>query len=218
MKILAFDTSTQQCSVALLCGNEIKDISLDAPNQHAELLLPLIHRLLHEAGLSLTQLNAIGFSRGPGSFTGLRIAASLAQGLACAHDIPVAAISTLQMMAQATHLTQHAERIAVAMDARMQQIYWGTFAGTGIMLPTCPEQVLSPNEVILAGKDWTAVGTAWQVYSDSLLFLQPQLAHIDTKSLPQARNLIPLAQYQIEQKLTVSAENALPIYLRDKVC
>lgn len=220
MKILAFDTSTQQCSVALYYQGAIKDVSLPASNQHAELILPLIESLLSEAGLSLVQLDAIGFGRGPGSFTGLRIAASLAQGLACTHDIPVAPISTLQALAQAAYEQWQAKQAAVAIDARMQQIYWSTFKlnTAGIMESVSPEMVVDPEQVSLNETDWTGIGTGWAAYPEQLQNLRMQLTHLDEHAVPQARTIAWLAQKVFEQNLTVAPEYALPIYLRDKVC
>lgn len=220
MKILTFDTSTQQCSVALSYNDEIRDVSLDAPNQHAELILPLIETLLKEAGLSLAQIDVIGFGRGPGSFTGLRIAASLVQGLACVHDIPVAPISTLQTLAQAAYRNLGAEQAAVAMDARMQQIYWGTFVlnSQKIMTLAGVETVIDPSTATLTTPGWAAIGSGWAAYAETLRVLQPFLSQINASAVPQARTMIPLAQHLKGQNLTISAETALPIYLRDKVC
>lgn len=220
MKILAFDTATQQCSVALFNKGAIQAISQTAVNQHAEILLPLIDNLLAEAGISLSQLDLIAFSRGPGSFTGLRIGASLAQGLACAYDLPVAPISTLQSLAQDAYHRLGATHVASAMDARMQQLYWGTYTlnTAGIMTLIGVESVIDPRQATLAHPGWAGVGTAWSVYATTLASLRAQLVAVDDEALPQAATLIPLAQYLHAQNLTVPAEQALPIYLRDKVC
>ena len=217
MNILAFDTSTQASSVALSLQEKIKTVSLTTKGHSSDSILELIHALLSEAQISLSHIDVIGFGRGPGSFTGLRIAAALAQGLACAYDIPIVPVSTLQTLAQTAYTNFQQENVAVAMDARMDQIYWGIFKlnPQGIMEALTSEAVIYPQVAQLENRSWVGVGTGW---TEKLAFLQPFLSYCDPQALPEASTLAYLTQCYHAQKLSLPAEKALPIYLRDKVC
>ncbi|MDM8563559.1 tRNA (adenosine(37)-N6)-threonylcarbamoyltransferase complex dimerization subunit type 1 TsaB, partial [Candidatus Marithioploca araucensis] len=127
MKLLAFDASSPACSCALYLDGEITERYEIAPRQHAALILPMADELLTEAGLKPIELEGIAFGRGPGSFTGLRIASGVAQGIAFAADIPVAPISSLATLAQAAYIENGAQKVLAAIDARMSEVYWGMY-------------------------------------------------------------------------------------------
>ena len=125
MNILAIDTVTEMCSVALLNNDRPLSIERHVPRQHTQVILEMIQTLLTDAQLGLSELDAIGFSRGPGSFTGLRICASVTQGLALAHDLPVIPISSLAILAQGAFRMDNKQDIFACMDARKNEVYWG---------------------------------------------------------------------------------------------
>ena len=127
MKLLTLDTSTDACSCALSVDGEIGEQSVIAPRQHTTLILPMIDQLLAEAGLKPTQLDGIAFGRGPGSFTGLRIACGITQGIAFAADIPVVPISCLATLAQGAYLEQGIEKVLASIDARMNEVYFANY-------------------------------------------------------------------------------------------
>lgn len=218
MKILSFDTSTEACSCALYIDGEIQDRSVIAPRKHAALILTMVDELLSEAGLKPSQLDLLAFGRGPGNFTGLRIACGVAQGIAFAVDIPVAPISSLAILAQAA---QNKTKVLAVIDARMAEIYYGFYLidNQGIMRCDGQEMVCTPNNITLpkAGQ-WFGVGSGWATYGEQLSrLLGERLQNYQADKYPQARAMMPLALTAFKQGQIVSAENALPVYLRNKV-
>ncbi len=216
MKLLALDTATEVCTVALWLDGEVLDRS-EPGGQHAERILPMVDALLAESGLVLTQLDALAFGRGPGSFTGLRIGAGVAQGLAFGADLPVVPVSSLAVLAQG----QAAARVLAAFDARMQQVYWGAYVrnAQGIMEAQAAEGVYAPHAVPLpAGKGWIGAGPGWDAYHASLQQrLGPSLTDWRQHCLPQARHVAELAIAGIQAGQAIAAQDALPIYVRDNV-
>ncbi|HEY9146675.1 MAG TPA: tRNA (adenosine(37)-N6)-threonylcarbamoyltransferase complex dimerization subunit type 1 TsaB [Thiobacillus sp.] len=220
MKILALDTATEACSAALLIDGSIRERFEIAPRAHARLLLPMLDDLLKEAGLAPAQLDAIAFGRGPGSFTGVRIAASVAQGIAFAADLPVLPVSTLAALAWPV-LRDGADRVFAAIDARMGEIYWAAYAGSAQngLEALSEEQVTSAAVVCVpAGDAWQGVGSGWAVYAD---VLRPHfgacLLGFDATALPHAADIAGLAALDFAQGRAVTAEQALPVYLRNQV-
>lgn len=221
MKLLALDTSTEACSCALSIAGEIRFRSVVMPQKHAELILPMADELLAEAGLSPTQLEGVAFGRGPGSFTGLRIACGVAQGIAFGADIPLAPISSLATLAQAAYLDEGHQRVLTAIDARMQEIYWGIYQldHQGIMQCQGQEQVCSPETIVKPeGNHWHGVGSGWENYADQLYMqLAQKIQSHQALRYPQANAMIPLAFAAFQTGQVVAAEHALPVYLRNKV-
>lgn len=219
MKILALDSATEACSAALFIEGEVLERFRIEPRGHARLLLPMIDELLAEAGIKPTALDALAFGRGPGSFTGLRIAAGIAQGIAYGADIPAAPVSTLATIAQSA-LTEDADGVMVAIDARMQEVYWGCFvARDGLMVETVREMVCPPRAVSLptSGR-WLALGSGWGSYADELTLAAGRLmASVDAERLPHARDMLPFALVAMEAGQVLSAEAIAPVYLRDQV-
>lgn len=221
MKLLAIETATEACSAALCMGDEILSRYEFARQRHTELILPMCDALLEEAGVTLAQLDAVAFGRGPGSFTGVRIAAGVIQGIAFATDLPVVAVSSLAVLAQASIEAEQKKRILAAIDARMGEVYWGLYARDecGLARSVEAERVIKPQLITApAGKQWYGVGSGWKAYSATLVArVGACLEGYDGASLPSARFIIPLAQAAYAKGEVVSAEQALPVYLRDNV-
>jgi len=219
MNILALEAATESCSVALLRGERIYRRSQVAPREHAVLLLPMVQALLDEAGVQKRELNAISFGRGPGSFTGVRIATGVAQGLAYALDLPVLPISTLAALAQGAWREQGARKVAAAIDARMGEVYWGGYelqdtvmrlAGDEGVYP--PEQVPVPERAA----DCFGYGSGWQTYAETLEKRSGIARHLGER-FPQAEDLLPLALADWHAGKAIAAAQAQPVYLRDRV-
>ena len=241
MKILALDTATEACSAALLIDGDLRSRELELGRGHAEQILPMIEELLAEAGLTLSKIDAIAFGRGPGGFTGVRLAASVTQGLAFAAGIPVVPVSDLAAVAQKVIGSEpRAQRVVVCNDARMSEVYWGCFerGPSDLVRPVGEEKVSPPGEVtlpqawlvagpdVIAGGVGAAQGRGAGVYGAGRGFaaypplperLAPQLAAIEDRLLPSAREIAILAVPEVVGRRTVAAEEAIPVYLRDDV-
>lgn len=220
MKILALDTTQEYCSVALLIDDQTYTREELAPRSHTDLILPQVEYVLAEAGIQLAQLDALAFGRGPGSFTGLRIAAGVVQGLALGADLPVAPVSSLAAMAQGQHRVNTSyTRISAAFDARIQEVYWGNYQLVdGIMQGVTDEAVSAPEAVYLPDDgSWLAIGAGWQAYPQMCERLAPRLIDVIADTAPLARDIIPIARSMAERGQLVTAEEAIPVYLRQKV-
>ena len=219
-RLIAIETATEACSAALWLDGEIIECYERCPRQHNQKILGMVEQLLTEAGLTLSDFDAVAFGRGPGSFTGVRIAAGIAQGLAFGAQLPVVPVSTLQALAQAGLKQFPNEPVAVAMDARMGEVYFGCFsAGSTVAVPCSDEQVIAPAKVVLPdASSWHAVGDGW-LLQDGLLTNQfsSQLNRVSSELLPHAADVVALAADIFDQQGGVPAEQALPVYLRDQV-
>jgi len=220
MKLLAIETATEACSAAVMVGDDILHRYAIAPREHASRILGMVDELMAEAGLSPNQLDAIAFGRGPGSFIGVRIAASVTQGIAFSADLPVIPISTLAAIAQGS---SH-DHVLVAIDARMKEVYWGVYqrsAATGIVQAQADEQLCPPDQVSLPDDTrlgWVGVGSGWQTYFDILQSRLPFITQIAEPHFPSAQAIVKMAQaHLVGGGATLSAEQALPVYLRDHV-
>jgi len=224
MKFLALDTSTEACSVALALDGQILALDEVCPQQHSKRILPMVQQLLADAGVSLHQLDGIIFGRGPGSFTGVRIGVSVAQGLAFGADLPVFGVSTLAAMAQSAAVQQNATEVIAAIDARMAEVYIAAYAldEAGLMQAITPEIAAKPAALpeVLTSLSFTSqllgVGTGWQTYPQALQQLAPALI-ADSILYPSAQFMLPFASRAWQQQLFVSAEQAEPVYVRDEV-
>lgn len=216
MKLLVLDTSTEWCSAALWLDGHVQARRTLAGQRHSSLLLPMVDALLHESGVGLRQLDGIGYGAGPGSFTGLRIACAVTQGLAFGADLPVVGVSTLESIAAQTG----AERVLTVLDARMAEVYWAAYqrdetawqcvAGPALALP---ESVAVPD-----GSGWIGAGNGFSALGDVLRpRLAAQLARIDDTVMPDAAAMAPLAARAFERGEGMDAALAAPVYLRDKV-
>lgn len=215
--LLALDTATEACSVALKAGDHVLSRYDVIPRMHAQRLLPMVQELLSEAGMVAGDIDAIAFGRGPGAFTGVRIAIGIVQGLAYALDRPVVPVSDLALIAQRAYRENGCNQVAVAIDARMDEVYWGCYANVaGEMQLQGVEAVLPPEAVELPpgfGSAWHGAGTGWG-YGERIS-LTP--VSIIPDLLPHAEDLITLASFALARGESFSAESAQPIYLRDNV-
>jgi len=216
MKILGFDTSSDTCTVALIINHQLFARS-ERGSQHSEHLLELVDSVLGEAGTTLAQLDAIAFGRGPGSFTGLRIGAGVAQGLAFAAGLQLIPVSSLQVLAQGVE----SNRIVTAVDARMAQVYWCAFERdqSGIAQPIITEQVLAPEAIeVPPGPDWVGVGSGWSAYEGQLRPRADGRVHVsESNGAPEARHLISIAAAVWRLNGAVVPEAGIPVYVRDQV-
>jgi len=224
VKLLAIDTATEACSAALAIAGTIRMRYEEPGHGHAERILRMIDELLVESGTALAQLDAIAFGRGPGAFTGLRIAAGVAQGLAFGAGLPVIAVSDLAGLAERALAESSADAVVACIDARMAEVYWGTFrrdAAAGAVA-LGPERVTSAVEVALdasaAGHAaWIGAGTGFGAYPDLGARLGLHENAVSAGLLPRAREIALIAQREFQAGRTLPAEEACPVYLRDSV-
>lgn len=237
MKFLSLDTSTEACSAALLVGGRITDRYEVAPRRHGELILGMVDGLLREAGVTLKDMDALAFGRGPGAFTGVRIAAGVVQGLAFGAGKPVVPVSSLAALAQGVAAGRPAGTLIMsAFDARMGEVYWGVYrvGGDGLVTPVGQEQVAKPEAVQLPagiggpasldGRDnpgttsrLIGVGSGWQPYEAELTRRCGGDIEFIPDRYPHARDVLTLAQRDFAAGLAVPAEEAQPVYIRNKV-
>lgn len=216
MQLLAIDTSTEFCSAALWLDGTLHTRRVRAGQSHSALLLPMVDELLQEAGLCLRELDGIAYGSGPGSFTGLRIACAVTQGLAFGADLPVVGVSTLESIAQQTD----ADRVLTVLDARMAEVYWAAYARTPSGWHSVLEPVLSAPECVQVpdDRDWVGAGNGFTALATILLpRLQSQLTPIHVDLMPAAAAIAVLAAPMFARGEGIDAALAAPLYLRDKV-
>ena len=239
MHLLAIETSTEACSVAVMAGGEVRERFEVAPRRHAELVLPWAEALLAEAGLRRADLGAIAVSRGPGAFTGVRLGISIAQGIALALDRPLVPVSTLAVLAlgglrgpggagahgahgpaDAGASAPAGDLVLAAIDARMGEVYTGAFDREGEGLRALDRERVSAPEAVEppAGGPWHGVGTGFAAAEGALArHLHDRLASVDAAALPRAGDLARLAAIELAAGGGVAPERVEPAYLRDSV-
>jgi tRNA threonylcarbamoyladenosine biosynthesis protein TsaB len=217
MNLLALDTATEACSCALFVDGQLFIRYELAPRRHAERILPMLDEVLAEAAIKRQHLDAITFGCGPGSFTGLRIACGVVQGIAFGLNLPVVPVSCLAALAQGAYRECGAQRVMSAIDARMNEVYCALYEVDeyGIMRLHGTEEVIAPNAVAVTQADigW---GSGWLSYGDELA-RHVRVTHYQGNCYPQAQDLLPLALEKLAQGQVVSAAAALPLYLRNNV-
>jgi tRNA threonylcarbamoyladenosine biosynthesis protein TsaB len=219
MKILALDTATEACSVALCVGESSIERYVELERGHAEQLLPMIDSVLEESGVSLTSLDAIAFGRGPGGFTGVRLAASVAQGLAFGAQVGVVPISDLAAVAQrVVQLDPAARRVLVANDARMREVYWAPFEVTGSLVSGA-ERVSAAADVLMPLEEgpWAAAGRGLKVWPELAERCRAAGATLYPDLLPRAFEVLSLARPAVAARQILDPADALPVYVRDRV-
>ena len=216
MDLLAIETSGEIASVALQRGDTVWERRLQGYARHAEHVLPAVQAVLEEAGLAVEQLSAIAFGAGPGAFTGLRLACGVAQGIALAADLGVAAIGSLQALA----LQVGAARVLVATDARMGEIYCATFVtdAAGVPQPQGVPRCCAPLELELPPGEWSAAGSAFRAWPEELeARTAGRLVACLPDLHPRAEEVARLGAIQARAGRLVAPELAAPLYVRDKV-
>ena len=219
MKILAVDAATEACSAALLAGELLIERFEVIGRGHAGRLLPMADELLRETGLSVHELDGIAFGRGPGGFTGLRIAAGVAQGLAAGAGRPIVPVSNLAAVAAGAGRTTGADRVLACTDARMGQVYWAAYEDARTIPRAVTDERLSgPGEVAVpAGAAWHGAGHGFAAYPEIAARLGPQLAQVDAGMLPRARDMTRIAAAILAAGKGLPPARGLPVYLRDDV-
>lgn len=226
--LLALDTATEACSVALLRGGEKTHLAQFAQREHTKHILPMVDKILAQADITLSQVDALVFGRGPGSFTGVRIGAGIAQGLAFGADLPVIPVSNLAAMAQAAYVQYQAENVLTAIDARMNEVYFAQWQAQKVRSdfgefldwqPMIAEQVCSPSNVIEQvaqqhHENAVLVGTGWEAYPE---LNEANLGKATEITLPSALYMLDLALPKWFAGETISPLEIEPIYLRNEV-
>lgn len=226
--LLALDTATEACSVALLRGGEKTHLAQFAQREHTKHILPMVDEILVQAGITLSQVDALVFGRGPGSFTGVRIGAGIAQGLAFGADLPVIPVSNLAAMAQAAYAQYQAENVLTTIDARMNEVYFAQWQAQKVRSdfgefldwqPMIAEQVCSPSNVIEQvaqqhHENAVLAGTGWAAYPE---LKEANLGKATEITLPSALYMLDLALPKWFAGETISPLEIEPIYLRNEV-
>jgi len=218
MNLLALDTATEACSAALLIGSDVIERSEIAPRRHAELILPMIESLLGEAGISRRQIDAIAVGRGPGAFTGVRLAISVAQGLALGLDVPVVPVSSLAALAM--QAPDDGAGVLAVIDARMGEVYAGLFRRDGESVAAIGDETVGRAEALRVPSPGTpnVIGSGWSSYREAIekaLASPPRWA--EGARYPQAADIARLAAPIAAAGGGIAADRVQPVYLRDKV-
>lgn len=218
MVILGLETSTEACSVALNNQGEITVQEVVAPREHGKLLLPAVEGLLAASGINRSQLDAVAFGRGPGAFTGVRIAVAVAQGLAYGLNRPAIPVSTLAALAKTDFDQNGVPHVITAMDARMGEVYFAAWHCPDMQLKA-EEAVVPPEEVTRPeGESWRGVGSGFGAFAEPLQQrLEGCLTSISADALPSARAIVELGALELASGGGVSAGEAAPVYLRNQV-
>jgi tRNA threonylcarbamoyladenosine biosynthesis protein TsaB len=222
VKLLALDTATEALSVSLLVGERRIDRYVEIERGHAEQLLPMIESVLAEAGLALGSLDALAFGRGPGGFTGVRLAASVAQGLAFGAGLGVVPISDLAAVAwRVARIEPGVQRVLVANDARMREVYWAEFESAPPLLSMLGTEQVGPSSAVqpvaAAGQRWAAAGRGLRAWPELAERCRAAGAAIHPDLLPRASEILELAQPLVSAGQILDPAQALPVYVRDRV-
>lgn len=210
-RLLAFDTSTETLSVAVRHGDTVIERTGAGGAQASSTLIPLVQSLLAEAGLQLRELDAIAFGRGPGSFTGLRTACSVAQGLGFGAGVPLLPVDTLLAVAEEARHRFGAQQVLAVLDARMEQVYSAAYDFTAAAAPAVEPKLSAPEELVLP-PGFALAGNAFEAYGDRLPGGAPR-----HPALPTAAAMLRLAPALLTDGRCVAPADAWPLYVRDKV-
>jgi tRNA threonylcarbamoyladenosine biosynthesis protein TsaB len=217
MRLLAIDTATERCSVALRLDGQVIERVSEQPRGAADLVLPMVESVLQEAGVRLVDLDGIAYGRGPGAFTGVRIGVGVVQGLAFGAGLLTVGISNLAAVAQ--QVARPGDRILVCMDARMEQVYWSSFAreqGAELVVSMAAERVDAPDAV--SDGDYTVLaGTGFKAYAQLRARLGSGDRIVHEAALPTARDIALLAEAEFRAGRAKPATEAEPVYVRDQV-
>ena len=224
LNVLCVDTSTEACSVAVLKQSDNEQVIFDefmlAPREHTTKILPTVEAVLAKAGISVSDLDVVAYGRGPGSFTGVRIGISIAQGLAFGIEKPMVGVSTLQAMAQQAYKTNQVSDVYAAIDARMGEVYFAHYQLIDSLMTVVAEEVVIKPEALLALEltvieNSALVGSGWQAFPELLdYFNKGKLLDIE---FPSSKYMFDQVCVDVAAGNAVQAELATPVYLRDKV-
>jgi tRNA threonylcarbamoyladenosine biosynthesis protein TsaB len=217
MRLLAIDTATERCSVALMLDGRFIERVDETPRIAGDVVLPMVESVLKEGGLRLRDLDGIAYGRGPGAFTGVRIAVGVVQGLAFGAGLKTVGISNLAAVAQ--QVAQPGDRIVVCMDARMEQVYWSNFVrepGSALVTALAPERVDAP-AAVAAGDYTTLAGTGFNAYPPLLMRMSVGNVAVHASALPRAREIALLAAPEFLAGHAKPPAEAEPVYVRDQV-
>ncbi len=221
MKILALDTATENCSAALWVDGVVYQRSHASAREHSERLLGMVDSVLAEGGIALAGLDLVAVDRGPGGFTGVRIAVGVAQGLAFGTGLPVMPVSSLAAVAAGARRMHRAERVLVALDARMDEIYTAALdfsGGHDWPVVALAARVCAPDALTAPAGDWFGAGPGWAAYRESLAGVRARLTGCDEGLLPDARDVAALAAAAVAAgEQAVDPAEVWPLYLRDRV-
>ena len=223
MNLLGLDTSSDACSVALQTGDDILERHVVQPKEHTSILIPMIRELLDEAGTRIEKLDAIVLGNGPGSFIGMRIAASVAQGLAFGSGLKIVTVSSIAAVAAEVIHEHSATHVIVAQDARMNEVYLGTFRSDRDGLPVAvSDEFIQPIGQIaglanIRSCEICAAGKGWQKYPWLLELNRAAIASIVDAFYPKAAHLLALGRRRLRDGEAIEPENLAPAYVRTKV-
>ena len=216
--LLAIDTSTENCSVALVHDGKLTTRNIESPREHSQKLLPFVEEVLDSAGVSLAELDGLVVGAGPGSFTGVRIGVSMAQGLAFSADLPVYPVCSLQALAQQAIRKNDVAGVVACIDARMGEVYYALYANeNGVAVAQSEPAVAKPDSNLIDTgrlKGWGTAGTGWDVYAD-ILDENHELKHSDNSRLPLAEDMLTVVNGAGVDP--VQAEQLEPLYVRNEV-
>lgn len=207
--LLAIDTCTEVCSVSLLHNGVKNSRFIQGEAKSSSLILPLCDAVLREAGISVADLDGIIYTKGPGAFTGVRMCVSVVQGMMCAFDVPTLGVSTLEVLGFAAARALNHPTIAVALDARMGEVYWGVYQHSELTT----ERLTNPEAADKLGADFIGVGTGWAAFETALM-ARTGVAHFERDFYPKAEHLLDL---YLSKKPAFERTLPLPIYLRNDV-
>jgi tRNA threonylcarbamoyladenosine biosynthesis protein TsaB len=219
MMLLAVDTSSNACSVALQTPHGITERHVVEPRAHTKILIPMITELLSEGAVALSDLDAIVLGNGPGSFIGMRIGASVVQGLCFGAALPVVPVSSLAAIAAEAFAEHDCNRLVVAQDARMNEVYMGRFerGDAALPVPLEAERIVAVGELSTGGEDMAAAGAAWDRYPELRSANSRNIGSFLEICVPRARYLLALGAASFDAGRTVAAEEVSPAYLRQKI-
>jgi tRNA threonylcarbamoyladenosine biosynthesis protein TsaB len=214
--ILAIETSSELASVALAWNGEVLTREASGVQTHSQTVLPMLRDLLTQAGIEITRCDAIAFGCGPGSFTGVRTACGLAQGLAFGADLPVIPVVTLEAMAHGCRKITGASEIVPVLDARMGEVYWARYRYENEWKAVL-EPVLSAPDVLQIGHNTVVCGNGISAYQDLFRQMHADFQFDDSILVPNAAQIVELAEFKLSKGQVVSAQEAQPLYLRNKI-
>lgn len=217
LKLLAIETSSSTGSLALAVGDDVADKTIATPREQTPRMLAIIDELLGTAGYKVADLDAVIFGRGPGSFTGLRVAAAVAQGLSFATSVPIVSVSSLAALAQtaidSADVSDH--HLLCCVDARMGEVYWAGYRSSdGLATLESEERLGPPNSVTAPADPFIGLGDGFAAYADTLGAVQVRAQSVDPVATPSARALLTLGRPEVEAGRFLAIEAALPVYLR----